>query len=531
MKLFSQADMEKINKVAAKSKETSVPPKATKGKSMNTELNAISEKVKNYFKDSDAILITSAEQLHEYVDKFIEAGIGAIDTETTGLDRIRDTIVGSSLYYPGGVECYIPNTHLIPIFDEPYKNQLTYEQVGKEFQRIVDAKCKVIFANADFDLSMIYKDYKVDMCDVCYYDVILAWRCLKENEKDNALKVLYNKYVLRGKGDPMKFNDFFSPTLFPYCKPEIAKLYAAHDAKITYELYEWQLPYTMKDHPKCIKNHLEAISDLIWQVEIPLIKVCQMLHRRGVYIDQNVVKVLQRRYHEQYDKEISKLQQLVQDVIDNTSYSSSTRRPFNTGKDFNEASPVHVKYLIYTMMGVTPGKNGQSTDKEVLSSINQAVTNQILKVRGVSKLLNTYVDKLPKVVAPDGKIHARFNSVGADTGRMSSSDPNMQNIPSHAEDIRHMFRATPGYVMLSSDYSAQEPRITAYVSQDPKMIQSFVEGKDIYGSIASVAFNVPYEQCLEFHPETKEYQPDGKKRRSEAKTIVLGRPNRFKSWP
>lgn len=522
MKLFSQADIEKINKVAAKSKETSAPPKATKGKSINTELNAITEKVLNYFKDSDAILITSVEQLHEYVDKFIEAGIGSIDTETTGLDRIRDTIVGSSLYYPGGVECYIPNTHLIPIFDEPYKNQLTYEQVGAEFQRIVDAKCKVIFANADFDLSMIYKDYKVDMCDVCYYDVILAWRCLKENEKDNALKVLYNKYVLKGKGDPMKFNDFFSPALFPYCKPEVAKLYAAHDAKITYELYEWQLPYTMKDHPRCKKNHLESIADLIWNVEFPLIKVCQMLHRRGVYIDQNVVKVLQKRYHAAHDAEIVKLQQLVQEVIDNTSYSSSTRRPFNTGKDFNEASPVHVKYLLYTMMGVAAGKNGQSTDKEVLKAVNHPVTNQILKVRGLSKLLNTYVDKLPKVVAPDGKIHARFNSVGADTGRMSSADPNMQNIPSHAEDIRHMFRATPGYVMLSSDYSAQEPRITAYVSQDPKMIQSFIDGKDIYGSIASVAFNVPYEQCLEFHPETGEYQPEGKKRRGEAKTIVLG---------
>lgn len=522
MKLFSQADIEKINRVAAKSKETLSPPKATKGKSINTELNAITEKVLNYFKDSDAILITSVEQLHEYVDKFIEAEIGSIDTETTGLDRIRDTIVGSSLYYPGGVECYIPNKHLIPIFDEPYKNQLTYEQVGAEFQRIVDAKCKVIFANADFDLSMIYKDYKVDMCDVCYYDVILAWRCLKENEKDNALKVLYNKYVLKGKGDPMKFNDFFSPALFPYCKPEVAKLYAANDAKITYELYEWQLPYTMKDHPKCKKNHLESIADLIWNVELPLIKVCQMLHRRGVYIDQNVVKVLQKRYHSAYDAEIVKLQQLVQEVIDNTSYSSATRRPFNTGKDFNEASPVHVKYLLYTMMGVAAGKNGQSTDKEVLKAVNHPVTNQILKVRGLSKLLNTYVDKLPKVVAPDGKIHARFNSVGADTGRMSSADPNMQNIPSHAEDIRHMFRASPGYVMLSSDYSAQEPRITAYVSQDPKMIQSFKEGKDIYASIASIAFNVPYEQCLEFHPETGEYQPEGKKRRGEAKTIVLG---------
>lgn len=81
----------------------------------------------------------------------------------------------------------------------------------------------------------------------------------------------------------------------------------------------------------------------------------------------------------------------------------------------------------------------------------------------------------------------------------------------------------PAYVMLSSDYSSQEPRLTAFVSQDPKMIQAFKENKDIYATIASVAFGVPYENCLEFHPETHEYQPDGKKRRGEAKTIVLGR--------
>ena len=82
---------------------------------------------------------------------------------------------------------------------------------------------------------------------------------------------------------------------------------------------------------------------------------------------------------------------------------------------------------------------------------------------------------------------------------------------------------TPAYVMLSSDYSAQEPRITAYVSQDPKMIKTFQEGKDIYANIASLSFGYPYEECLEFHPETGEYQPEGKKRRTEAKSVVLGR--------
>ena len=99
---------------------------------------------------------------------------------------------------------------------------------------------------------------------------------------------------------------------------------------------------------------------------------------------------------------------------------------------------------------------------------------------------------------------------------------NLQNIPSHATDIRHMFRATPGYCMLSSDYSAQEPRILAFVSQDDQLIKAFQEGRDVYASIASLAFNAPYENCLEFHPITGEYQADGKARRSEAKTVLLG---------
>lgn len=523
MKLFSPAQMDQINAVAAKSKEALKPPKAAKTKSMNKELNEISQKVVEYFKDSQAILITNVVDLHNYVDNCISAGYAGIDTETTGLDRIRDHIVGASLYYPGGNECYIPIKHLVPIFDEPYKNQLSYEQVQHEFQRLKDGAVKLIFANADFDLSMIYKDIKVDFIDNCYYDVILAWRCLKENEVDNALKTLYNKYVLGGKGNPMKFKDFFSPSLFPYCKPEIAKLYAANDAKITFELFKWQLPYVTKDHPKCKKNRLEGIADLIWNVEFPLIKICQQMHRTGLYLDKKVCKTLQDRYHSAYDAELKKLQDIVQDLIENTAYTDTGKRPFKSGKDFNESSPVHVQYLLYTMLKVPVGKDGKkSTDKEILKQVNLPVTNQILAVRSLTKLISTYVDKMPRTAAPDGKIHAQFKSVGADTGRMSSADPNMQNIPSHTEDIRHMFRSEPGYVLLSSDYSAQEPRITAFVSQDPKMIQSFKDNRDIYGSIASVAFNLPYEQCLEFHPETGEYQPDGKARRTEAKSIVLG---------
>lgn len=524
MGLFSASQIDQINKVAAKSKELIEPPKsAVKSKSMNSDLAEMSQQVSEYFKDSQSILILSEEDLHDYITRCIEAGYAGIDTETTGLDRIKDTIVGASLYYPGGQECYIPSRHLVPIFDEPYKNQLSYSQIGKEFQRLADSNIKLIFANADFDLAMIYKDLKVDLNDVCYYDVILAWRCLKEDEKDNSLKGLYSKYVLKGQGDPKKFSDFFTPQLFPYCKPEIAKLYAANDAKITFELFQYQLPYITKDHPKCQKHHLEAISDLIWNVEFPLIKVCQNMHRTGIYLDKDVASVLLKRYKEREVKESEILSGMVDEILEKSpNVSSLQKRPFLSGKDFNPKSPPHVKYLLYTVMNLPKGKDGESTDKAVLHDLNLPVTEQILKVRGIGVLMSTFVEKLPNATTSDSRIHATFKQIGASTGRFSSENPNAQNIPSHADDIRHMFRATPGYVLVGSDYSAQEPRITAYVSGDPEMIKAFKESRDVYASIASLAFKVPYENCLEFHPETKEYQPDGKARRSEAKTILLG---------
>lgn len=525
MRLFSAAQADKINKVAEKTRGSIQSPKKVSSKNVTSELQRISQQVLEYFKDSNSILIETKEQLHDYITELIKSGYAGIDTETTGLDRIHDTIVGSSLYYPGGVECYIPNKHLVPIFDQPYKGQLSYEDVREEFQRIVDSDVKLIFANADFDLAMIYKDYKIDFNDRCYYDVILAWRCIKENELHNGLKELYNKYVMKGSGDPKKFSDFFSPQLFPYCKPQIAKLYAAHDAKITFELFKWQLPYVTKSSSKCLKNHLEQISDLVWNVEFPLIKVCSNLHRLGIYVDKETCKVLMTRYHHQLDVAMDELRSMVQEIIDEKGYkvTSNIKKPFSNGSEFNPKSPLHVKYLLYTLLELPVPNNGkEGTGKEILNDINLPVTNQILKVRSLNVLIDTFVDKLPKSTTSDSRIHALFRSTGASTGRFSSAEPNLMNIPSRSVDIRHMFRATPGYVMLSSDYSAQEPRITAFVANEPKMIDAFKHDKDVYATIASVAFKVPYEQCLEFHPQTHEYQPDGKKRRNEAKTILLG---------
>ena len=624
MGLFSAAQIDQINKAAEKSKELVKQP-TKQVKNMSSDIDSMSAQVIQYFKDSEAILITTEEQLSDYIDKAIEAGYCGIDTETTGLDRIKDTIVGSSLYYPGGVEAYIPNKHRIPIFDDLRKNQLTYEQCQRQFQRLVDAKVKMIFANADFDIAMIYKDYKVDFIPVCYYDCILAWRCIKEDELHNGLKELYNKYVLGGKGDPKKFNDFFDVALFPYCKPEVAKLYAANDAKLTYELFMWQLPYITKTHPKCQKHHLEKIADVVWGIEFPMIRVCAMMHRTGSYIDSDVAKSINDRYDKKYDQELEKLRGMVQLLIDDRDVAINSKRPFKSGKDFSPTSVTHARYLVYNLLGVpvpTSGKDKgkQATSKEILAELNLPEINQLLKVRSLSTLITTFVKKLPKVVTSDSRIHAQFRSVGAATGRMSSAEPNLQNIPSHATDIRHMFRATaaskefkdikhiedryvvelfkydsvylsdqttrkvynlePGdsimlksgidiiqskiisivkpelkgskwdtyqnlnmweieldncpsdkfklpvllceYVLVGSDYSQQEPKLLSYCISDVNMLKAFSEGKDIYATIAGLAFNQPYEKCLEFHPETHEYQPEGKRMRGEAKTIVLG---------
>lgn len=440
MGLFSPEQIDQINAVAAKSKEVLKPIKVSKQvTSSQHEIDESTKAVLEYFGDSPAILITSVAQLHEYVLKAIESGYCGIDTETTGLDRIQDTIVGASLYYPGGVECYIPCKHIVPIFETPYKNQLTYEEVGAELQLFVEAGTKMIFANADFDLAMIYKDFKVDLIPVCYYDVILAWRCLKEDEPDNRLKTLVWKYVHNQQGDPKSFSDFFNPKLFPYSRPEIAKLYAANDAKITYELFKWQLPYVTKSHPKCQKNHLEKIADLVWNIEFPMIRVCALMHRTGVYFDSSVRDVLKKRYDFKYADENGKLITMIQEIIDQADAITVQKSPFKRGLDFNEGSPKHVVYLLNKFLQCQV----ESGDKKTLTLLNLPVTNQILKVRALGKLLNSFIDKLPEVVGPDGRIHSTFKSIGADTGRMSSSDPNVQQIPSHATDIRHQFRATP----------------------------------------------------------------------------------------
>jgi DNA polymerase I-like protein with 3'-5' exonuclease and polymerase domains len=193
----------------------------------------------------------------------------------------------------------------------------------------------------------------------------------------------------------------------------------------------------------------------------------------------------------------------------------------------NLDSPTQIAILLYDIMKVkaVDTEKPRSTGVDVLTKLNTDFTNALLDYRGIGKLINTYIDKLPECVNPkDGRIHCKFNQYGADTGRMSSSDPNLQNIPSHNKDIRKMFKATDGYVLMSSDFSQQEPKALAAMCRkqgDPQMFDVFMQDKDLYSEIASKAFNKPYEECKEFRPDGTTNK-EGKERRSQAKSILLG---------
>ena len=160
------------------------------------------------------------------------------------------------------------------------------------------------------------------------------------------------------------------------------------------------------------------------------------------------------------------------------------------------------------------------TDKKALKATDTDIGRALLKYREASKLLSTYLIGLDKFIQKDGCVHGGIKQRGAATGRTSAYDPNMQNIPSHNRDIRQMYVARPGCYLISCDYSAQEPRITACVANDAEMIKAYKEGKDLYAMIASVATGYPYYECLDKH-DGETYLP-GKERRSTAKILLLG---------
>ena len=525
MPLFEMRNLSKKqdSTIAKKSKTlTQKPQTVRRTNDLYGKIKEITVTVDRYLgqKKDEFSLITDKDYLHDYIYSCIGNGYISIDTETDGLDPLRNNLAGICIYTYGREGAYIPLNHVSYITNEKVTNQLPMEYVVEEFRRLLDKKPNIDMFNAKFDIRFLRANGLSNI--YCTWDGYLASRLLNENEPHKGLKPLHQKYC--GHEEAFSFDTLFKGVPFTMIPLQTAYLYASNDPVITTELCDYQRQYLRPDSER------EDMRQVYWvfqNIEMPCVDVIANMEDNGILFDMQYQQQLSVKYNQLlqekldnfykelgvYDKEISKYR------IKNP--KAKLDNPINI------SSPTQLAILFYDILGyeVIDSKSPRGTGVEILEKMDDPIAKAVLEYRTVEKLISTYIDKLPSCVnQQDGRIHCSFNQYGADTGRMSSSDPNLQNIPSHNKDIRKMFIASPGYLLMSSDFSQQEPKCLAALCKkhgDSQMYDTFMQGKDLYSEIASKAFNKPYEECREFNPDGS-LNKQGKERRSQAKSILLG---------
>jgi DNA polymerase I-like protein with 3'-5' exonuclease and polymerase domains len=475
-------------------------------------IQVANQKLANHIDDYE--IITDSERLRQYINEARMNDILALDTETTGLNPITDKIVGLCLYTPGQKACYIPINHKSYITLQRIENQLSETEVAKELE-LFDGK--YVFHNAKFDIRVCRHSLGVSLEP--YWDTLLASKCINE-KGSHALKDLHLAMCNSKDTESLTFDSLFNGVTFDNIPISTAVLYAAGDPLKTFELYE-------KQKEMFESGEYDGPYNVFRHIEMPLITTVCDMEDRGICLDNDVVKYLQDKYHKIHNdrlNDVNKALSMYDELVNNyiTSHpGTKIKLPVNVN------SPQQLAILFYDILKLespdrkSPRGTGSDILNEFAKGNHKNLCEAILALRNVEKLLSTYIDKIPSVVLDDGKVHCSYNQYGADTGRFSSSEPNMQNIPSHNKEIRKMFRAEEGYVLLGADFSQQEPMTTSYLSNDEKMQQAFRDGKDIYSTVAALSFGKTYEECLEFNSDGTTNSA-GKERRTQAKSIVLG---------
>lgn len=408
----------------------------------------------------DTITIRNKEDLHTYIDKAIENGIISIDTETNNsLDPITCLLMGPCIYTPGMKSAYIPIHHVDPFTRELLENQLTEEDINEEFSRL--SSTNIIMHNGKFDYQVI--KCTCDLQLTIYWDTMIAAQILDENEPA-ALK---KQYIMHIDSDQEKYDieHLFEGLEYAIVDPDVFALYAATDAYITYKLYLYQ-----KEQFELPGN--DRLYNVFKGIEMPVIEVAAEMELYGVAIDNEYSKRLSNKYHkilDEVDAEIGVELDKLADVITNWRLTKEANYKEQTTNRKGEAtykkskneqlasppevtSPTQLAILLYDILQtpVVDKKSPRGTGEDILNQINQPLCKIILKKRGIEKLIGTYIDKIPSCVnSYDNRLHCKFNQTGAKTGRFSSSDPNLQNIPSHVKSIRLMFIPERGDVQVS----------------------------------------------------------------------------------
>lgn len=530
--------LEMLSKKSSKKQVAKVVPKSISGK-----VQLAKEMSKEVFADKlDRLeLLDNENKIREYIDCAITNGIIAVDTETNGLDRIDGKIAGVCLYTPGQKGVYIPVRHESFMTGIELKTNISPEFMHEQFERMNKSNIKYVLHNAKFDMHILW--WMLGIKIIPYWDTQIGSQLLNENEP-HKLKVLYKKYVDNADENSKvaSFNSLFKGIEFNKVPPDVAYMYASFDPIMTYELYQFQYNFIDINGKYCKEKGLERVAEVFRNIEMPLIQVVFEMECTGVKIDTDLADKLKAQYtkhkdaaEEKFNLEIEKLNDKFDKLM--IKNPAAYNKLFKDGiRKVSISSPTQLAILFYDVLEFESldKKSPRGTGEAILKSFNHPLVDSILEYRSMSKLLSTYIEAIPQHIAKrDNRLHANFNQYGAKTGRFSSSDPNLQNIPSQkttlsdgtvidaGHDIRQMFIAGDGMVIVGGDFSQQEPRCLAHMSDDPHMLQAYLEGKDLYATIASKIYKMPYDECKEFRADGT-VNPDGKARRTSVKPVLLG---------
>lgn len=461
-KVEEKADTKKIRAKIKKEKEEKPvdTEKLLKSKKVPLEekIKTITENVNKILgkQKDNVLLITTKDVLHNYIQKGLTFGRIAIDTETNNsLDPLTCKLMGLCLYVKGEKQVYVPVNHVDPNTRELLPNQLTEKEIGEELQWMVDNKndCKFIFHNYIFDYEVIKCT-----CGVMIpldYDSFVAAKMIDENDQA-GLKYLYTKYI-----DPTqeKYNieHLFEGLEYAIFDPNLFALYSATDAMMTDRLYEYQMEIFKKPE-------YEGVYDCTVGIEFPVEQAVAETELYGVAIDKEYSARLSAKYHkiaENVDERLNDELTRIKPQIDAWKLTpEANQKPIKNGKEGKSkaeqlsdpiaiTSPTQMAILFYDIfkVGLIDKDAPRGTGEEILNKIYAKTKNPLCKIilekRAAEKLIGTYVDKIPEIVNPsDQRVHARFRQLGAKTGRFASDNPNLQNIPAHAKDIRMMFKAS-----------------------------------------------------------------------------------------
>ncbi|MED6047608.1 maltose/maltodextrin ABC transporter substrate-binding protein MalE, partial [Rothia kristinae] len=417
------------------------------------------------------VTILDEETLKAWIAKLEKAPVFAFDTETDSLDNISANLVGLSFAIEPGVAAYIPVAH--DYLDAP--DQISRERALELLKPLLeDEKALKVGQNLKYDRGIL-ANYGIELRGIAF-DTMLESYILNSVAGRHDMDSLAERWLkhktitfeeIAGKGkNQLTFNQIAL---------EEAGRYAAEDADVTLQLHLKMWPDLQKH-----KGPLNVFEN----IEMPLVPVLSRIERNGVKIDPKVL----HNHSEELTLRLAELEKKAHEIA---------------GEEFNLSSTKQLQTILFEKQGIKPLKKtpggAPSTSEEVLEelALDYPLPKVILEYRGLAKLKSTYTDKLPLMINPKtGRVYTSYHQAVTATGRLSSTDPNLQNIPVRNEEgrrIRQAFIAPEDYVIVSADYSQIELRIMAHLSRDKGLLTAFAEGKDIHRATAAEVFGLPLE--------------------------------------